>query len=506
MVMALIVALIVTVMVSITATMSLSAYRTTRTESQKGQAFFAAQSGLERATARAKQLDVEASAGLARTINTNVLAAQWLADRLGLTGTLPGGTYTVTASVTAGSTSTAPALLTLTSQGYDPGTRGTRRLQISFPVTVLRRTQTFSPLIGAAPAALTVTGNSRINGNAPITGEAGAAGDTHLMSCPPAFAGAATCTRSQSSPPQYTLQYKGGVPSTFQPGVMLRPTQVGTNEKSEERYVVESVSATGQVVMTVLSDYISTQNGAGFRNRTFASSGDIAMREINTVPALLLPPGADFSNVSANVRAACDMSECSRYTISPDDLFKSVMGDTKDNTQALFERLGNGMYDTDGTAECTPPVKWLEMGKAGTQVNHTTANLRECTTPQLLVVDAREQESLTLNLPTQAAFRGLLYVIAKPGVNVSVQGNVGFAGAMILDNGNGGIDLLGNGQFNEDCEAIRIGNGRNLTTPKLCYDSDIMAEVRQRYIDDVLSLNDLDLTLNSQNWREVAND
>lgn len=486
--------------VSLSVTASLRARTTTAREGQKTQAFYAAQTGLERAISLGTKLK---NYVLPPTYTTSRQAADWLAAKItAMSGTVPGGTFTVTATVTDGATSTAPAMLTISSEGTTVGGGSTRLVRTSFPITVTKLSQDVGPLLASAPAALTITGNSGINGSAPIAGVTGAAGATHNMSCPVQFQAGATCQKSSIDPEKYTLTYTGTVPSEFKPGKILRPTTVASGQTSEERYIVEAVQG-NSVKMTVLSDYIRNQTGPGQR-RTFSSSGNIAMQELNNVPALMMPVDTDFSKISANVRDVCSTYECGHYTLTPDQLFRAIMGYSKDEMLAKFTAMDDtrpGSLNTSGTLNCSgPSAQWMTISGS-----RSTANISQCANPKLTVIDARNSTSSTLdiNIPTQQSYHGLLYVIAKPGVPIKMTGNVGFAGAVIMDNGSGGLDMTGTGNFNTDCKDVQLEDGLK-KTPKLCYDVDNLANIRNDYIQTYFTDTLINVEVKAARWQEVG--
>ncbi|UQN05419.1 PilX N-terminal domain-containing pilus assembly protein [Deinococcus sp. QL22] len=486
---------VIMIMVLITTQVSMGAMRSTRNEAQKSQAFYQAQSGVERAARNIRGLMGQR---LPANIVNDQLAAQWLVTQLGtMSGQTAGaGRYQVQSGTALNGTQT---MLVLTAQGYGPADGSTRRIQTSFAIKLLSETDPLHPMVGNAPAALTVTGNSSINGAAPVAGDNAVSLIRHNFTCPPSLAGANACTKSATDPDRYTLKYVGTVPQAFEVGKMVRPTQVAAGSTSEERYMVESINRqTGEVKLTVISDFIRLSNGSGTR-RTFNASGNIEMQERADVPALLIPPDSSFSNVSSNVSSACTIYACERYTLSSNGLFNLVAGMSKADLEARFQLLNQaypGMYNTTGTAVCTPPTQWLKLSSS-------MVNLRECPNPQMIIVDARGKSSIDIDLPTKASFRGLLYVLGDNNTNVKVASNVGFAGSVIIDNGQGGLDLRGTGNFNIDCADTQIEDGLK-KNPKLCYDASIMAAVKTMYIDQVLTYRRLDMLVNGENWQEVG--
>lgn len=464
-------------MVAVSTNMALTSTRSTATETRKVQAFYVAQSGMERALA---QLNILQTTKVPTTVKSNAEAAQWLTVQLSaLSGTLPSaGSFSIAGDFKPGAKSTDPAILTLFSTGTAVNGGGTRRITMEFPVVLNTDSRTPGAMTGMAPAALTVTGNSSINGASPIAGETNPTGTIHTMTCPVALRQLGTCQRKPGDPDKYVMKYKNAVPPTFQAGKMLRPTKIAAGQTSEERYLVDRVDpATGEVELSVISDYIAQSSG-GFVNRTFSATEDILMQERNDVPALLVPPGTSFSSMSANVRDTCSTYACEHYTMSSDSMFKMIMGGTKTDVEQMFQNANRdvpGTYNTSGTAGCGIGAQWLKL-------SGTSANLNQCTNPQLIVIDGRGKSSVNVDIPPQKNFRGLLYVLADPGVSVKVAGNVGFAGAMMLDNGNGGIDLNGNAGFNTDCYDEQAEDNLK-KTPKLCYDAEILGKVRSGYID-----------------------
>lgn len=493
-------ALLLTMLMAVTIAV-MSARRTTASEAIKTQAFYAAQSGMERAWAKGNlQKNIEVPAG----ITTSAQGAAWLATQLNLTGALGrGGSYVVTATSSAPTTTTLipnpDATLTLTSAGRGPNA-GRRRITLSFPVRVIKQDSDPGPMIGTAPAALSITGNSSIGGSAPITGDIGAVIATHTMNCPVAFAGGATCTKSKLSPPQYTLKYKGAIPAVLTRGAHLRPTQVTTGQTSEERYIVDKIDpATGEVTLNVLSDFIANNNGTNSR-RTFSATSDITFQQRTDVPALLIPPDANFSNVSNNVRNVCITYTCERYTMNSSDLFKSIMGGDQTTIETQFKNINNsvpGTYRTGGNAPCSNTISWLK-------VTSNTVSVSECPTPQMLIVDARTMRgSINIDIGSQQSFHGLLYILGNNDTPVKATSNLGFAGGVIIDNGTAGFDMAGTGNFNTECltaDSPTVGN----KTAKLCYDKAMLSKVRTDYIDLILSKRILDFTITSQTWKEVA--
>lgn len=493
-------ALLLTMLLAVT-TVVMSARRTTASETIKTQAFYAAQSGMERAWAKGTlQKNIEVPAN----ITTSAEGAAWLATQLGLTGALgQGGSYVVTATSSAPTATTLvpnpDATLVLSSAGKGPKA-GRRRITLSFPVKVIKQDSDPGPMIATAPAALSITGNSSIGGSAPVTGDTGLSLATHTMTCPVTFAGGATCTKSKLSPPQYTLKYKGAIPALLTRGAQLRPTQVASGQTSEERYIVDKIDpVTGEIVLNVLSDFIGNSNGTSTR-RTFSATSDIVFQQRTEVPALLIPPDASFTNVSNNVRNVCTLYACERYTMSSDDLFKSIMGGDKATIEARFQQINTttaGTYRTGSTAPCTNAISWLKL-------TSNTVSVNECTNPQMLIIDARNMTgTINIDVGTQQSFHGLLYILGNNNTPVKATSNLGFAGGVIIDNGSAGFDMAGTGNFNTECltaDSPTVGN----KTAKLCYDKSMLGKVRTDYIDLILSKRILDFTITNQTWKEVA--
>ncbi|RJF75274.1 hypothetical protein D3875_01875 [Deinococcus cavernae] len=490
---------ILMLLIMITTSVSLQATRSNSAERQKGRAFYVAQSGLERAIDTVRRKD---GSVMPATVNSNLTSAQWLAAQINnMEAALPGaGTFKVTATAAAGATAADPAVLTLTSTGTLVNSAAIRAVEAKIKVNINKVSLTSNPMVAKAPAALTVTGlMSSINGSAPIAGDNEGAGLTHKFKCPATLlAAGGTCNKSSSAPDKYTLTFQGSIPSTFTEGAILRPTSVTSSQRSEERYVTTSINkSTNAVEMTVLSDYIQdTSVASGYTRRTFNGNTDIAMQEINSIPAILMPVGGDLSKVSANVKNVCNTYECMHYTMSPNDLFASIMGGTKDQTMQRFKDAG--MYTENNFAPCSQPAVWMRLGVS-------TASLSECTTPQLMVIDARglSGSTLDLNLPSQDAFRGMLYVISDKSMSISMQGNGSFAGAVVMDIGNGSFSMNGTGNFNMDCKDTQAEDGTK-KTPKLCYDEAIMAQVNTNYLNTVLTQTLGVFKYRQAEWNEVA--
>lgn len=500
--------LIAIIMAMLTATLSMTmgGLRNTGAEQKKNQAFYVAQSGMSRALARARDFKIEGSESLPASVNTNQAAGEWLAQRLnGMSGQLPSGRFTVVATSSTPAATVAvpkpPATVTLISRGWSPRDRSLRVVRTQFDVTVTLPNDQPDPMIGAAPAALTITGSSSINGAAPIAGVTGGLGNTHNMSCPPALAAGAACVKSGSSPNRYTMNYSGTVPSSFVLGKVVRPTTVGPGQRSEERYIVSKIDG-NSVTMTVLSDYIDEVNG--YSQRTFPATGTIAMREVNSMPALLMPPGAEFTSMSNNVQNVCATYSCEHYTMSSADLFKATMGGEPAEIEAKFQSLQNSgaigeVYSSSTTVGCESRLRWVKLGSG------SSVNIKECNPPQMVIVDGRNSNgsSLDINIPSQDTFRGMLYVMAKPGTQIKMTGNVGYAGALIADNGAAGIDMTGNGNFNEDCAAETVTDGLK-KTPKLCYDDDILVQTRETYLNAIIRKRKVEYNVSASNWSEIA--
>ncbi|PJI54403.1 hypothetical protein CTI14_15945 [Methylobacterium radiotolerans] len=141
---------IILILVMMSATVSLRSRTTNAFESRKTQAFYVAQSGLERAIFKAVRLN---NKDLPATVTTNEQAAIWVASQLnGTTGTLPSGSFTVSTSVVAGATATDPAKITVVSEGTTLSSTSVRRVSSAFPVKInLTTPAATSPMIASAP-------------------------------------------------------------------------------------------------------------------------------------------------------------------------------------------------------------------------------------------------------------------------------------------------------------------------------------------------------------------
>ena len=472
---------------------SVSSLRAAGTDYRRAQAFYAAQAGLERAEALANASKNDVSA------RTDLGAAQALAQVINNKSQSfgVGGRYVLEAAALSASDG---AILRLRSRGYAPGDVATRRLEIAMRVKAQVDLPT-TPLLANAPAALSVTGNSSINGSAPIAGETGNTSLLHTMQCPPSLNLGGSCRMKTSLPPRYTLTYKGAIPAAFEKGAHLRPTTVGYGETSEERYVVEEVNrVTGEVTMLAVSDLIKTSTGS-LRSRTFPGTGDIVTKELANTPAVLAPPGMNFGSQSANVRQVCTVYECSHYSLSSDALFMSVLGGSKDEIEDSFKAVP-GIYNQTGVSNCGTRVEWMKL-------RSSNLSLKQCSSSQLSIVDMRGQNSLNMTIIDDATgstnkttFRGLLYILADPGVSVKFAANSGFAGALVVDNGNGGLDLRGTGNFNMDCD-LDVDEDLKKTA-KLCYSDRLLSPLRSAYENSGVFTAKARVKLNAQTWKEIS--
>ena len=90
-----------------------------------------------------------------------------------------------------------------------------------------------------------------------------------------------------------------------------------------------------------------------------------------------------------------------------------------------------------------------------------------------------------------------------PSVSLEkVASNLGFAGGVIIDNGSAGFDMTGTGNFNTACDTP---DDPLKKIAKLCYDKDMLSDVRSKYIDLILSEWVVDFNFTGTTWQEVAN-
>lgn len=450
----LLVGVVLMLLVSTTLVVSFSTTRTTTDETQKIQAFYAANTGVERTLARIKRARSSASS----TTASGAAALLVAAANTNSSVTLPeGGSYSVSVSAaTPGADGLVP--LTIVSTGRNTAQNATRRMVYRLKV---RLTPPSGNLGLFAPAAITTTGGGVNSGNAPIQGVSGSANlaRSFTVTCAPA-AGTVDICAGVGSPATYTVTASGVMPSV---GQMITYTD---SAKRTLQYRVSAVQGNSVTLVAINERLVTAVSSNGNRVTTTVTTSPLknltALAPTTGVPAVLTYYQSDGTRTNgSNTDSTCGVYGCYSFDVPPSELFKFIFGVDKTTFKTGLGSAALTTYDRcPGPLDLTvPTVQWLTASG--------NVSLTNCDTPRVLVVEATGG-SFTVSL-NNSTFKGLLYVINDGAIRFQGNGTIG--GALIAETGtatsNPEVNIAGTAK-------IGVCGQSGNHDPKACYDREVL--------------------------------
>jgi|GEM_PF-4188011 len=489
---------------------SVTSLRSTTDETRRLQAFYSANTGLERTYARIKSMS---NAGTVTSIDQ-------LASSLGTTtGSVPGGSFTVTPSVV--SRTTRGGELALRSTGKDTAASAERVVETTVSVEL----GTPGNVGVYAPAAFTTTGDTVNSGNAPIAGSSDPDPNSNLdygFTCSPASTGN-QCVGS-GSPATYSVTLTSGTvcnPKTLVGAGSENCLNIGEYithpSNTGARYVVTGIEG-NDVTLKAISELRATTREECRRERgvmtcspvitgyepaplSHDGSNTLTLRREDSVASIMYYNSSASPTLNGTqASGTCTTYACTTFSFPPSSLFEMTFGTDKSTFYAGLPAASKS------TADACNTVTWAA-------VTDTTVHMSNCTTtdasgnttpmPRVLIIDTRaatgDQVQVKLNSGT---FHGLLYVIGD-NRQISFTGNGTFAGAMIAETGTGTSNPAARVSGSANVQAC---TGTSQHDPKLCYDAAVLARLSNALVDWVSVPSKTVVERVTYSWKEVESE
>ncbi|WP_027482325.1 pilus assembly PilX family protein [Deinococcus pimensis] len=499
--------IVIGLLVTATAVMSASGLRATTNDAARSQAFFAAQTGLQRARAKLNNSLVSGLTGA--QLVTNLDSYDNVTDGA-FKGTVDGGSFTVTATATT--TATGGTVIVLSSEGNDPNTVGNSKIETQYELIAPPTLP--STLTMNAPATLTITSKSKVTGDAPAAGKKNnkpAAGNNYTITC------TAPCARTGSPAEMQVTYAKSGTVTDLKAGQYLdmgdpyetiaADGQTKTVVTPYQRYFVKSATMSSATLVPINESETRQTFNYDKNSKTWTPSAtaSVVTNELSTTPTkMYLRDGVDSIITSGpldgngtGLASCASPYNCSGSTINRNDMFKFVFGVDID---VLKQTLGSSFINPSDTAACTMAFHFTTSNKIPACYSND---------PRVVVMDLRGQTGTqVVDLTGSTTFKGLLYVIADS--NVKIANNASFAGALVLDvpsTASGDASGTGNFQQSADCSEIiqvKTGNNSKDEKPKACYNEAYINTAKSRLGSITLpSTTAPTLKWLAETWREV---
>lgn len=414
-VLALTVMLILGLMLSTLVASTISASRSTGLERGRTQAFYAAQSGLERIT---RHLNDRSQ--LLTTDNADTAAGQLIVPSFE-TGSVTTGAFTV--DMTKKNSTQTIAVVHLKSTGTNVDSGATRILEGDVQVLVQGANTGLY-----APAALITTGDIKNNGAAPVSGEVvpiiTGVSKTRIFNCSSGspVGGNTPCKTVTGGLNTYTLTTQSIAPQV--------PPAPGTlfTDATGQQYSAQKVTTTGTTPLTSTVTLVAmNENPASALtvtslNNQLVSNPQVSLTQ-SDFQAMSSPVGSSLAAASANTSGVCLTYGCSNYNFSPSALFQMIFGTTKEAFKARMQERGT--YYSSGTPDCNARIVWVVTNSFDNNCPSIA------TAPKVLIIDASTANTGNVQIKTDNTFYGFIYVIS--GTNVSLAGNGTYVGSVISE-------------------------------------------------------------------------